>query len=78
MLKVTCPLCEKEVIVNMHISYPKINFHRDGFDNKIGYSAVAKGRAICPACGTEFVKLFESEITPSDVIELALRREIHV
>jgi hypothetical protein len=68
-------MCHEEVTVNMHISNPAIHFQRDGFNDRICYTARAKGRAICPRCGAEITKQFESEIFPSDVIELALRRE---
>ena len=76
MLKIDCDICHEEVIVNMHISNPAISFQNDGFNNKISYIARAKGRAICPKCGVEIVKQFKSEIDPSDVIDLALRREV--
>lgn len=75
MLKIDCDVCHEEVTVNMHISNPVINFQRDGFNDRICYIAKAKGRAICPKCGAEIIKQFESEIYPSDVIDLALRRE---
>jgi endogenous inhibitor of DNA gyrase (YacG/DUF329 family) len=75
MLKINCDMCHEEVTVNMHISNPAIHFQRDGFNDRICYTARAKGRAICPRCGAEITKQFESEIFPSDVIELALRRE---
>ena len=75
MLKIDCDVCHEEVTVNMHISNPAIHFQRDGFNDRNCYTARAKGRAICPRCGAEITKQFESEIFPSDVIELALRRE---
>lgn len=78
MLKITCDTCKETAVVNMHISHPTINFYKDGFNDRLSYSAKAKGRAICPKCGAEIIKHFESEITASDVIDLALRREIHV
>ena len=78
MLKITCDACGETAVVNMHISHPAINFYRDGFHGTLCYSAKAQGRAICPKCGAEIVKHFTSEITASDVIDLALRREIHV
>ena len=78
MLKITCDTCGETAVVNMHISHPAINFYRDGIHNILCYSAKAKGHAICPQCGAEIIKHFESEITASDVIDLALRREIHV
>ena len=75
MLKINCDICNEEVTVNMHISNPVINFQREGFNDRICYIAKAKGRAICPKCGAEIIKQFESEIYLSDVIDLALRRE---
>lgn len=78
MLRITCNACKEKITVNMHLSHPAINFQRDGFDDRIMYVARAKGRAICPNCGAEIEKHFESEITPSDIIELSLRGEIHV
>ena len=75
MLKIDCDTCKEEVVVNMHMSQPVINAHRDGFNDRVWWSAHAKGRAICPGCGAEIIKRFESEIYPSDVIDLALRRE---
>ena len=78
MLKITCDTCQENVVVNMHIANPRINYHRDGLHGRIAYEACAKGRAICPRCGADITKDFSSEITASDVIEMALRREIHV
>ena len=78
MLKIDCNTCKEEVTVNMYLSQPTINFHRDGFNDRISWSAHVAGRAICPKCGAEIEKRFESEIYPSDVIDLALRREVHV
>ena len=75
MLKINCDVCHERVIVNMYISDPVINFQRDAFNNKVSFTAKAKGCAICPKCGAEIIKQFESEIYPSDVIDLALRRE---
>ena len=77
-LQITCNTCKETVAVNMHLSNPSINFLRDGFNDRIMYTARAKGRAICPNCGAVIEKRFESEICPSDVIDLALRRECHV
>ena len=59
----------------MYISNPVINFQEDVFNDKICYIAKAKGLAICPNCGAEIIKQFESDIYPSDIIDLALRRE---
>ena len=78
MLKIDCDTCKEEVIVNMYMSQPTINFHRDGLHDIISWSARVTGRAICPKCGAEIEKRFESEIYPSDVTDLALRRERHV
>lgn len=78
MLKIDCDVCHAEVIVNMHISNPAIKFQRDGLNDRVCYTAKAEGRAICPKCGAEIIKQFESEIYPSDVINLALRGERHV
>lgn len=75
MLIIDCNNCKEEVTVNMHLSNPAINFQRDGFNDRIMYTARAKGRAICPNCGAVIEKRFESEIYPSDVIDLALRQE---
>ena len=78
MLKIDCDTCKEEVIVNMHMSRPTIVFWRDGFNDRISWTARVKGRAICPKCGAEIEKHFESEIYPSDIIDLALRKERHV
>ena len=78
MLVIDCNACKEEVTVNMHMSQPAINFQRDGYNNRILWTARVRGRAICPRCGVEIEKLFESEIHPSDVIDLALRREHHI
>lgn len=78
MLVIECKTCKEEVTVNMHMSHPAINFYRDGFNNRISWSARVKGRAICPKCGAEIEKYFESEISRSDIIDLALRKEHHV
>ena len=78
MLVIDCDTCKKEVTVNMYMSQATINFQRDGFNHRNSWTARAKGRAICPICGAEIIKHFESEIYPSDVVDLALRREHQV
>ena len=78
MLVIDCDTCKEEVTVNMHMSLPTINFLRNGFDDRISWTARVRGRAICPRCGAEIEKRFESEIYPSDIIDLALRKEHHV
>lgn len=78
MLVIKCNTCKEEITVNMYMSQPTVNFHRDGFNNRISWSARVKGRAICPKCGAEIEKHFESEICSLDVIDLALRGERRV
>lgn len=78
MLVIDCDTCKEEVTVNMYMGRPFLVSYREGFDNKILWLARVKGRTICPKCGAEIEKLFESEISPSDLMDLALRRERHV
>ena len=80
MLIIKCDTCKEEVAVNMYLSQPDVHIHShyDGLGDRVSWSAHARGRAICPRCGAEIEKRFESEIYPSDVIELALRREVHI
>ena len=78
MLKVKCNICHEEVLTSMYISDPKINTIHDAIHNTTTYIAQARGRAICPNCGVTIEKLFECDIYPSDVIDLALRREIQI
>ena len=53
MLKIECDACKEEVTVNMHLSQPAIYFQREGFNDRVLWTARVRGRAICPKCGVE-------------------------
>ena len=78
MLKIDCPRCKEKVTVNMYFSQPRLITQKNIGCHQIYYTAHVVGRAICPDCGEDIVKDFESEVYPSDIIDLALRRECHV
>ena len=78
MLKIKCTRCDTESTVNMYFYNPEIYVREDPSLMERDYTARATGRAICPTCGTEMIEHFSCPITRSDVIDLALRREVHV
>ena len=78
MLKVECDVCHEEVLTSMYISEPRINTTHNAIYETTTYTAQARGRAICPNCGVTIEKVFNCDIYPSDIIDLALRREVQI
>ena len=78
MIKVTCPKCKSEEIVNMFFYDPIILSSETYIYHNRVYTANVKGRAVCPSCGDTIEQDFTCKLSKSDITELALRKEIHV
>ena len=78
MIKVTCPRCKSEEVVNMFFHEPVIATSETYIYHTKVYTAHVKGRAVCPSCGNTIEQDFACPLSQSDIVELALRREIHV
>ena len=77
MLKITCDHCKQESVVNMYFFDPIIKIEDSIGFTKI-HSARISGRTTCPNCGYDILKHFSCPISYSDIVDLALRREVHI
>ena len=78
MLKLTCHNCKNEIVVNPYFYAAMIKVEDDPSICRRGYVAMVTGDYVCPSCGATTTELFQCPITTSDIVELALRREVHV
>ena len=78
MLKLTCHMCKNEIVVNPYLYAPIIKVEEDPSLYRRTYLATVTGDYVCPSCGATTTELFECPISTSDIVDLALRREVHV
>ena len=78
MLKLTCQNCKEEVVVNPRLYDAMITVAEDPLCLERGYTARVRSETICPRCGNHMYGYHKCHISTSDVVELALRREVHV
>ena len=78
MLRLTCPDCNNEIVVSPYFHRSEIVIEDDPSMLWRTYIAKVDGRYVCPKCGAMKVETFQCPISSSDVVELALRREVHV
>lgn len=78
MLKLTCLECKNDVIVNPHLYDPRIVVSEEFLSHEKTYTAKVNGKALCPHCGGDICEIFTCPISTSDIVDLALRREVHV
>ena len=78
MLRLTCSNCKNEVIVAPHLYDAMITVEEDPLNLERGYTARVRSEAICPHCGYHMYNHHTCPISSSDVVDLALRREVHV
>lgn len=78
MLKLTCDRCKQEVVVNPHLYDASIVVTDEPLYQTRGYTASVRSETICPHCGHHMYNYHKCPITTSDIIDLALRREVHV
>lgn len=78
MLKLTCKNCKEEVVVNPHIYDATILVEEDPMRMNRGYTARVRSQTICPRCGYNMYGYHICPISTGDIIDLALRREVHV
>ena len=78
MLKITCQSCKDEIIINPYLHAQKIIVEENPLLCQRTYTARVTGDYVCPCCGAQTTEKFECPISRSDIIDLALRKEIHV
>lgn len=78
MLKITCQCCKNEIIINPYLYAQKIIVEENPLLCQRTYAARVTGDYVCPSCGAQTTEKFECPISISDIIDLALRREVHV
>ena len=76
-MNITCKCCKEEVEVSMYFYNSQIIKTSFLPDDAETYTAVSRGKAICPICGYEMNEWFRSEISEKDIIALAVRRRIN-
>ena len=75
-MKLTCKNCKEEVDVSMYFYDSQIINQTYFLSNTVEYTAVTRGKAICPLCGHEMHEYFKSAISPREIIELAVGKEM--
>ena len=78
MLRLTCSNCNNEVVVSPYFHRSTIITEEDPSQCWRTYIAKVDGNFVCPQCGMMKTQTFQCPILTSDVIDLALRREVHV
>lgn len=78
MLRLTCKNCKEEVVVNPHLYDTTILVEEDPMHMRRGYTARVRSETICPRCGNHMYNYHTCPISTSDIVDLALRREVHV
>ena len=78
MLKIKCTRCKMESTINMYFHNQEIHVQEDPCMMTREYIARVHGHAICPVCGAEIFEHFSCPISYSDIVDLALRREVHI
>lgn len=78
MLKLTCKNCKEEVVINPHLYDAIITVEEDPLRLEREYTARVRSETICPRCGHHMYDYHTCPISTSDIIDLALRREVHV
>lgn len=74
-MTIICKHCKETIDVPMYF-YNHCIFTRENYmtTNK-EYTAFVRGKAICPYCGLEINKIFESNIYNKDIERLAIGKE---
>lgn len=73
-LKIKCEACKEENYSTVHLSNEQITAFGIPSSDRQEYTAVVRGRSVCPCCGHINNTVFKNEIYPSDIIDLAVRR----
>jgi hypothetical protein len=75
-MRITCRYCKEENDVAPYFHNPRI-FREDNPQFCITtHLAIVEGLMVCPSCGEILREVYKTEITPQDITNLALRREI--
>lgn len=78
MLKLTCDRCKEEVVVNPHLYDADITREDEPLYQTRCFTARVRSEAICPYCGQHLYNYHKCPISTSDIVDLALRREVYV
>ena len=72
MIKLTCPQCQHDIIVNMHFYDIKLCIGEDPIGFNRTYEAQTRGDAICPDCGYHMHRFFSRAIPLTEICDLAV------
>lgn len=73
---ITCKHCKETVDVSMYF-YDHCIQTKTAYMTPIAeYTAIVRGKAICPCCGSGINEIFESIISNKDIVGLAVWKEI--
>ena len=72
MTEIICDSCKLATRVEMYFYDERIISHDSVIKDRIGYEALATGKAICPHCGVTINKQFKKYIKAEDIIKLAV------
>lgn len=70
-MKVTCSRCKIESDLKFYFYDQMITKHQYFPEDAIEYTALVRGKAICPFCGQEIQETFEKLVTKTDIIRIA-------
>lgn len=77
VIRTTCDKCKEEADTTFYFYDVRVMTERVfGTVDEVEYIASALGRSICPHCGAEIRKQFSSTLYKSDLIKLAIRKEL--
>ena len=74
-MTITCKHCKETVDVSMYFYNHCIFMGERYMTSNKEYTAFVRGKAICPCCGSEINKAFESTISYKDIEKLAIGKE---
>lgn len=74
-MKVTCPHCKNETNVYFYYHEPRILQQQYFSTDNVEYRAVIRAKALCPICGQEINKVYETVLSKEDIIKLAIQEE---
>lgn len=72
MKEVKCSECKQDVIVNFYYSAPTISEEDDHWNGCKFFRATVNAQATCPNCGKTIIKIYRNDITPAQIVKLAI------
>ena len=78
MIRLTCDKCQSDVDVQPYY-YDCYITTRTWYDtNEAEYTAIARGKALCPCCGAVIREESRHTLTKGDIIELSQRSNLKI